>query len=70
MVRCKFKCEWVKDGTVQMRPVSSGSPENESFFKYTPGGNFLLSTVNENAIAQFREGQEYYIDIHPADPPA
>lgn len=66
MVRCKFKCESVKDGEVRMRPVICGSPENDDFFKYTPGGELRISTINPSAIAQFRDGQEYYLDISPA----
>lgn len=46
-----------------MYPVTSGSPENESFFKWTPGGKLELSTVNPEAAKQFVPGKQYYIDI-------
>ena len=65
MVRCKLKCETVKDGRVVMRAVCDGSEENKSFFKYTPSGTLDFSTINDNALAQFKEGEEYYVDISP-----
>ena len=67
MVRCKFKCESVKDGRVILRAVTSGGSENDEFFKWTPNGLLDLSTVNEPALAQFTVSAEYYIDIHLAD---
>jgi hypothetical protein len=66
MVRAKFICVSVENGTVNMYPVTSGSKENERFYKYTPAGSLSLSTVNEEALAQFEQGKEYYIDISAA----
>jgi len=76
MVRCKFRCHY-KDaqnvGTeheyalIKMSPVSSGSKENEEFFKYTPGGDLCFYSVNLAAAAQIEQGKEYYIDISPAE---
>ena len=69
-VRCKFVCESVthmQDGAqIKMRPVVSGSPENDLFFKYTPYGSFDFGTVNKTAVEQFVPGETYYIDITPA----
>jgi hypothetical protein len=46
MVRCKFKCESVttfeKGVNAELYPVHSGSPENEKFYQYTPGGKLSL----------------------------
>ena len=42
-------------------PVYSGSPENEEFFKWTPGGDLSLSVVNPDV--EFEPDKEYYIDI-------
>lgn len=67
MVRCKFKCESAKDGRIILRAVSSGSPENEQFFRYTPNGVLDVSTINEAAVRHFTVGAEFYIDIHPAE---
>lgn len=72
MVRCKFRV-WRKlvnpDGTasISMSAVGSGSPENDKFFKYTPGGELSFCTVNAEAAAQLEEGKEYYIDISLAE---
>lgn len=73
MVTTKFKVESVKptyasDGyTIHLVPVVSGSEENETFYKYTPGGQIILSSLNEKATEYFIEGKEYYIDFHKAE---
>lgn len=72
-VRAKMKCDGVEPsgandggGTVRLYPVINGSPENEQFYKYTPGGNLILSTINKAAFDQFEVGKEYYVDVSPA----
>jgi hypothetical protein len=73
MVRAKFKVtksEPASGGsgfTITMYPVVSGSKENDEFYKWTPGGQLLLSTVNIAVADQLIEGQEYYIDISKAE---
>jgi len=72
-VRAKFICNSVepqeasegesKGSSVTMSPVTSGSVENESFYKATPGGSVQLSIINEGAAEYFKVGQEYYIDF-------
>lgn len=66
-VRCKFKCESIEvtgeQKNIILRAVTNGSPENESFFKYTPSGTLSFGCVNERASSQFEVGKEYYIDI-------
>ena len=71
-VRCKFKC--VKKsimegnvGSVEMAPVTSGSEENQKFFKWTPWGKLEFGSINEEAMKQFEPGKEYFIDISPAE---
>jgi len=74
MVRAKFVCE-KKDsntqdeiaGTVALRAVYEGSPENKEFFSMTPAGTISLSTVNGEAYQQFEKGKEYYVDFTPAN---
>jgi len=67
MVRCKFKCTQKVENTngfqVTLEPVTSGSSENESFFKWTPWGKLEFGTINDEAAKQFEIGKEYYIDI-------
>jgi hypothetical protein len=74
-VRAKFKCNSKESlnpgepelgGTVKLEPVYSGSQENEQFYKWTPGGQIVLSTINESALNQFEPGREYYVDFTPA----
>lgn len=71
MVRCKFKCtqkiEKESGFQVAFEPVTSGSAENEQFFKWTPFGGMEFGTINEEAAKQFVPGKEYYIDISPAE---
>ena len=48
---------------IKLQPVTGGSPENESFFKWTPYGEISMGTVNSEAAKQFEVGKEYYIDF-------
>jgi hypothetical protein len=71
MVRCKFKVtsKTLREGgntDINLFPVSSGSEENKTFWKYTPSGQFNFSCVNEEAVKQLEVGKEYYIDISEA----
>lgn len=70
-VRAKFKVEEVVHGTnghaVKLSPVSSGSAENEQFFKWTPWGEIKIGTINADAAAQFEPGRQFYVDFSPAD---
>lgn len=66
-VRAKFKVDSVlrnmTGATIELRPVINGSVENEKFYKYTPSGHIQLSTVNDEAAAQFEPGDEFYVDF-------
>lgn len=70
-VRAKFRCNEKNENeggfNLVFSPVTSGSAENEQFYKYTPGGSLLLSTINAKAAAGFKVGQEYYLDFSPAE---
>ena len=70
MVRAKFRVDSITESsygkTIELRPVTQGSPENEQFYRLTPGGSISLSTVNEEAAKQFKVGAEFYIDFTPA----
>lgn len=71
MVRAKFtvqsKTETVVGFSISMLPVTSGSEENEAFFKYTPSGKLELATINPAAASQLEVGKSYYLDFSPAD---
>ena len=71
MTRCKFKAESVTTfeggASVELFPVHSGSPENEKFYQYTPGGKLSLQVLNPETARQFVPGKEYYIDITPVE---
>lgn len=75
MVRAKFKVSNIEYrqadpleplAVVTLYPVISGSPENERFFRYTPGGVITLGTINLEAAKQFEVGKEFYVDFTPA----
>lgn len=54
-------------GTVRLRPVITGSPENDQFYRYTPSGSLVLSTINQDAFSQFELGKQFYVDLTPAE---
>jgi hypothetical protein len=74
-VRAKFVVQTVNPGTVSdgigktitLLPVTSGSAENEQFYRMTPGGAITLSTINEEAAAQFEPGKAMYVDFIAAE---
>lgn len=71
-VRAKFKVVSVTEvegglKTAKLQSVTSGSPENEAFFKWTPTANIDLSTMNPVAAAEFVPGRQFYVDFVPAE---
>lgn len=52
---------------IVLTPVTSGSKENESFYRLTPGGQINLMTVNSDAVKEFEYGKPYYIDFTKAE---
>lgn len=70
-VRAKFRVTSITayeggSSTIKLVPVVSGSDENKAFYKWTPGGQIELQTVNEEASKQFEIGAEMYIDFSRA----
>ena len=68
-VRAKMVCTLVDapNGRVILNGVTSGSPENDSFFKWTPAASVDMSTINPSALAQFVQGKQYFVDFTVAD---
>lgn len=72
MTRAKFKVESItyREGnpepvaSVVLNPVTGGSEENKSFFKWSPAGKIELHTINPEV--KFEVGKEYYVDFTPA----
>lgn len=71
MVRAKFRCtsHTVEgDGAaIVLQPVTGGSKENDSFYRYTPAGEIRLTTINQDAAKQFEVNKEYYVDFSAVD---
>lgn len=70
-VRAKFRCVSITENegslkSARLQPVTSGSPENAEFYKWTPGGSMELSTMTPAAAALFVPGKEFYVDFTPA----
>jgi len=71
-VRAKFKVASITEHeggikTAKLQAVSSGSPENNEFFKWTPSASIELSTMNPVAAEQFVPGKQFYVDFIAAD---
>ena len=70
MVKAKFKVESVTrregNGSVELRAVTGGSKENETFWKYTPAGEIRMGIDNEAAFRQFEPGMEFYVTFEVA----
>lgn len=70
--RAKFKVTSITESegglkTANLQPVTGGSPENESFYKWTPGGQIQLSVLNPEVAKDFVPGRAFYVDFTPAD---
>lgn len=69
-MRCKVFCSYkqpVNDGVhLHFTPVVDGSEENKEFFRYTPGGQFMLYTVNLAVAEKYEVGKQYYVDFTEA----
>ena len=68
--RAKFKLTKRNEDTagfsLTFEPVTTGSAENDRFFKFTPWGKVEMGTVNADAAKAFVVGGEYYLDFTPA----
>ena len=69
-MRAKFelieKIETLNGGRVKFQPVTGGSPENDSFFKWTPYGTIEIGTINKDVFSKLTVGQNYYVDFTEA----
>jgi hypothetical protein len=69
--RAKVRCNSVQHFANDMRickftPVADdGTPENERYHRYTPGGSLELAV--DNPAVTFEPGRLYYVDITEAD---
>jgi hypothetical protein len=71
MVRAKFVVDSIaktRQGGhhITMSPVCSDTPENKTFWKWTPSGRIEFQCINEAAVNQFEVGKEYYVDFTEA----
>lgn len=52
--------------SLTFQAVVDGSPENKSFFRWTPSGQLRFDTVNGAAVKSVNPGEDHYIFIVPA----
>lgn len=74
-VRCRFTCQTVTeqapsyDGkrlfTVELAACYADDVETSKFFEATPSGKLEFGTINESAVAMFKPGKDYYLDLVP-----
>lgn len=53
-------------GSVKLEAVTSGSEENDEFFKYTPAAEINMQILNDSALEQFVAGEEMLVHFEPA----
>lgn len=73
--RCKFRvtkvaqCDWRPPGeevTLHAQYDPTKNPEDVSFAEATPNGQMTFFVTNKAVIGMFKPGQEYYVDLTPA----
>ncbi len=69
MTRAKFyvysKMETTDGYQIVLQAVTKSSPENETFWKFTPSGKVEMF-IRKEAGDLFEVGKEYYVDFTPA----
>lgn len=71
MTRAKFLCVSKtiqgagenQQNSFTFTPVTGGSDENKSYWKWTPSGKLEFNCLNP--AVDFEPGKEYYLDISP-----
>lgn len=67
----KMRVENIKpfnDGSamINLRPVTSGSPDNDAFFHLMPSGAVALGPISEAAARLFVLNADYMVEFTPA----
>ncbi len=75
-LRCKFRLRSITEyqpGQPKRysfdAAISQDTPENERFTRYTPSGTLEVTIDNPLAAEMLKPGQDYYLDVVPADSP-
>ena len=53
--------------TLKMSAVPNGTPEDNTFSKFTPSASLSLTVTNPTLLGQFNPGEKFYVDFTPAD---
>ncbi len=52
---------------VELLPVTCGSEENESFYRWTPSGSIKLALASKATADALEVGKDYYVDFSPVE---
>ena len=75
--RAKFYCAAVNPSdeggpnhseNVTFRAVTNDTEENKTWSKWTPNGLLEMTITNPARFGAFKQGDEYFIDVTPANP--
>ena len=71
-MRAKYKVDSVtktesKSEIIKLSAVVGGTPEDNTFHKYTPYGNMDITITNPELLNIIEPGQKYYLDFTLAD---
>ena len=53
--------------TLKMSAVTNGTPEDNTFSKFTPSASLSLTVNNPTLLGQFNPGEKFYVDFTPAN---
>lgn len=77
MIRCKVRvtevtCTKNSEGKIEqervkLMAVTSDTPENKQWSKWTPSANFDLIINNPDAFDKLSSGHEFYVDFTPVN---
>jgi hypothetical protein len=70
-VRAKMRVERIEPvigggAYIHLRPVTSGSAENNAFYQNTPGGACSIGLVTPEVARLFVLNSDYFVDFTPA----
>ena len=72
VMRAKYKVDSVTktdnaSEIIKLSAVTNGTPEDNTFHKYTPYGNMDITITNPVLLGVIEPGQKYYLDFTLAD---
>lgn len=70
-MRAKMKVDTVTRAEVsegvKFRAVTNGTPEDNTYSKFTPAAEIAITITNPELLGKFNPGESYYVDFTPAE---